>query len=53
MEKSKYYNDRVVRGKTESNFSLVKKMSQNNAEKKAAVDLKNRSSGFGLITNLE
>lgn len=38
MDKSKYYNDRVVRGKMESNFSIVKKMSQNHAAKKAQSD---------------
>jgi hypothetical protein len=53
MEKSKYYNDRVLRGKVESNFSIVKKMSQNHANKKANQDYKDRGSGFGIISNIE
>jgi hypothetical protein len=28
LDKSKYYNDRVCRGKFEANFSIVKVMSQ-------------------------
>lgn len=31
IEKSKYYNDRMIRGKTEAKFSIVRKMSQNHA----------------------
>ena len=27
LEKSKYYNDRMTRGKTEARFSIVRKMS--------------------------
>jgi hypothetical protein len=35
LDKSKYYNDRICRGKFEANFSIVKKMSQNHAKKHA------------------
>ncbi len=34
LEKSKYYNDRMCRGKVEARFSIVRKMSQNHASKK-------------------
>lgn len=34
LEKSKYYNDRMCRGKFEARFSIVRKMSQNHAMKK-------------------
>ena len=33
LEKSKYYNDRMTRGKFEAKFSLVRKMSENHAKK--------------------
>ena len=34
LEKSKYYNERMCRGKSEARFSIVRKMSNNNAMKK-------------------
>ena len=34
LDKSKYYNERMCRGKFEARFSIVKKMSNNNAMKK-------------------
>jgi len=37
LEKSKYYNDRMIRGKVEARFSIVRKMSQNHAVKKFKV----------------
>jgi len=53
LERSKYYNDRMCRGKFESNFSMVKKMSQNNAKKKAAQDEQFKGYFNGIITNIE
>ena len=53
LERSKYYNDRMCRGKFESNFSIVKKMSQNNAKKKANQDEQNKGYFYGSITNIE
>ena len=34
IDKSKYYNDRMIRGKYEARFSIVRKMSENHASKK-------------------
>lgn len=34
LEKSRYYNDRMIRGKLEAKFSIVRKMSENHAKKK-------------------
>ena len=33
LDKSRYYNDRMVRGKTEANFSMIRKISENNCKK--------------------
>jgi hypothetical protein len=43
----------MCRGKFESNFSIVKKMSQNNARKKAVQDEQNKGYFYGTITNIE
>lgn len=34
LDKAKYYNDRMTRGKFEARFSIVRKMSLNHAKKK-------------------
>ena len=34
LDKSKYYNDRMVRGKFEAKFSILKIMSENHITKK-------------------
>lgn len=47
LEKSKYYNDRMCRGKTEAKFSIVRKMSQNHASKKYVINpLSTENSGM-------
>jgi NAD+--asparagine ADP-ribosyltransferase len=43
----------MCRGKFESNFSIVKKMSQNNTRKKAVQDEQNKGYFYGTITNIE
>ena len=54
LEKSKYYNDRICRGKFESNFSIVKKMSQTHVAKKVDQDRRGKSTdSFGVISNIE
>jgi hypothetical protein len=52
VDKAKYYDDRARRGKFETNFSIVKKMSQTHAKKRASVDALNRGTQYGLITNI-
>lgn len=54
LEKSKYYNDRICRGKFESNQSIVKKMSQNHIDKISNHEI-TESKGLllGTITNIE
>ena len=49
LEKSKYYNDRMTRGKFEARFSIVRKMSENHAKKK----YKQKSKGIKQIKNIE
>ena len=34
LEKSKYYNDRMVRGKKEASFSMIRKISETNCIKR-------------------
>jgi hypothetical protein len=48
LEKSKYYNDRMIRGKLEAKFSIVRKMSENHAKKK----YKSKKEG-GLIKSIK
>ena len=43
----------MVRGKVETNYSIVKKMSQTHAEKKVTQDFMKRGSGFSVITNID
>lgn len=49
LEKAKYYNDRMTRGKFEARFSIVRKMSENHAKKK----FKPRTKGVKHIKNIE
>jgi hypothetical protein len=37
LEKSKYYNDRMIRGKSEAKFSILRKMAKGNTEKSLKV----------------
>jgi len=54
MEKSRYYNDRVCRGKFESNFSIVKKMSLTHVSKRVESERRAKTGdGYGVITNIE
>lgn len=54
MEKSKYYNDRICRGKYESNFSIVKKMSLTHVAKRVESERRAKTGdGYGIITNIE
>lgn len=49
MDKAKYYNDRMIRGKVEARFSIVRKMSQNHAIKKYKTGGHRR---FGYVKNI-
>ena len=49
LEKAKYYNDRMIRGKVEARFSIVRKMSQNHASKKYKASGHRR---FGNVKNI-
>ncbi len=34
LERAKYYNDRMLRGKTEAKFSVIRKISETHSKKK-------------------
>ena len=53
LDRSKYYNDRVCRGKFEANFSIVKKMSQDHIVKHVHQSKIMKGHFFGMISNID